>query len=155
MIEESAHWDRDGIVITVNDSEVENIKLPEKKFAFKFNKMSAEAEVETVEWETSRTGRIIPVVKFKPITLGGATIQRATGFHAKFIYDNGIGPGAIINIVRSGDVIPYIDGVIKKSESVEIPTKCPICRSENLKTDETQTHIYCTNPNCYAQVQKR
>ncbi len=155
LIEEKTQYDKDGIVITVNNSSFENVKLPEKKIAFKFNKMSAEAEVETIEWETSRTGRIIPVVKFKPITLGGAIIQRATGFHAKFIYDNDIGPGAIINVVRSGDVIPYIDKVIKKSEDVKILTKCPTCGNENLETDETQTHIYCSNPNCSAQVQKK
>ena len=155
MIQEETQYDKDGIVIAVNNSEVENIKLPEKKIAFKFNKMSAEAEVETVEWETSRTGRIIPVVKFKPIELGGATIQRATGFHAKFIYDNQIGPGAIVKIVRSGDVIPYIDDVIKKSDVVGELIICPSCGYHPLSTDDTQTHIYCTNPNCPTQVQKK
>lgn len=155
MIQEETQYDKDGIVITVNNSEVENIKLPEKKIAFKFNKMSAEAEVETVEWETSRTGKIIPVVKFKPITLGGATIQRATGFHAKFIYENSIGTGAIIRIVRSGDVIPYIDEVIKKAERFDMLVTCPVCNHGDLLTDETQTHIYCPNQSCPAQVQKK
>jgi DNA ligase (NAD+) len=155
MIQEETQYDKDGIVITVNNSDVENIKLPEKKIAFKFNKMSAEAEVETVEWETSRTGKIIPVVKFKPIELGGATIQRATGFHAKFIYENAIGTGAIIKIVRSGDVIPYIDEVIKKAERFDMLVTCPVCNHGDLLTDETQTHIYCPNQNCPAQVQKK
>jgi DNA ligase (NAD+) len=155
MIQEETQYDKDGIVITVNNSDVENIKLPEKKIAFKFNKMSAEAEVETVEWETSRTGKIIPVVKFKPIELGGATIQRATGFHAKFIYENAIGTGAIIKIVRSGDVIPYIDEVIKKAERFDMLVTCPVCNHGDLLTDETQTHIYCPNQSCPAQVQKK
>jgi DNA ligase (NAD+) len=155
MIQEETQYDKDGIVITVNNSDVENIKLPEKKIAFKFNKMSAEAEVETVEWETSRTGKIIPVVKFKPIELGGATIQRATGFHAKFIYENAIGTGAIIKIMRSGDVIPYIDEVIKKAERFDMLVTCPVCNHGDLLTDETQTHIYCPNQNCPAQVQKK
>ena len=155
MIQEETQYDKDGIVITVNHSEVENVKIPEKKIAFKFNKMSAEAEVKYVEWETSRTGKIIPVVNFNPITLGGATIQRATGFHAKFIYDNQIGPGAIIKIVRSGDVIPYIDEVIKPSETFVALETCPSCGSKNFSTDDTHTHVYCTNQNCPAQVQKK
>jgi len=155
LFEMKTNYDKDGIVITVNRSEVENIKLPEKKIAFKFNKMSAEAEVETVEWETSRTGKIIPVVKFNPVTLGGATIQRATGFHAKFIYDNQIGPGAIVKIVRSGDVIPYIDKVLKPSENFIEINMCPSCGCGELSTDETHTHIYCVNKTCPAQVQKK
>ena len=153
MIEEETQYDKDGIVITVNKSEVENVKLPEKKIAFKFNKMAVEAEVIDVEWNTSRTGKIIPVVVVKPVILGGATIQRATGFHAKFIYENVIGPGAIIKLVRSGDVIPYIEEVIKKAEAYDMLVSCPVCAHGDLLTDETQTHIYCPNKNCPAQVQ--
>ena len=42
------------------------------------------------------------------IRLGGVTIRRVTAFNAKFIIDNKIGPGSIIDIIRSGDVIPHI-----------------------------------------------
>ncbi len=153
LFEEETEYDKDGIVITVDNSEVENVKLPEKKIAFKFNKMSVEAEVVSVEWSTSRTGKIIPVVIVKPVVLGGATIQRATGFHAKFIYDNMIGPGAIIKLVRSGDVIPYIDKVIKQSDQCDMIESCPACGQEDLLTDDT--HLYCSNLNCPAQTQKR
>ena len=154
MIEKETQYDKDGVVITSNDSEVENIKLPEKKIAFKFNKMSVEAEVVNVEWNTSRTGKIIPVVVVKPVTLGGATIQRATGFHAKFIYENYIVPGTIVKLVRSGDVIPYIESVIKHNQTIDIIASCPTCGQYPLGTDETNTHIYCINPNCPAQTQK-
>ena len=154
LFEQATQYDKDGIVITVNNSTVENIKLPEKKIAFKFNKMSVEAEVIDVEWNTSRTGKIIPVVVVKPVTLGGATIQRATGFHAKFIYENSIGPGAIIKLVRSGDVIPYIEGIVKSSTNMEDLIECPTCKCTPLESDETLTHLYCTNKECSAQTQK-
>lgn len=154
LFERKTQYDKDGIVVTVNNSEVENVKLPEKRIAFKFNKMSIEAEVEEIEWNTSRTGKIIPVVKVKPVILGGVTIKRATGFHAKFIYDNNIGPGAIIKLVRSGDVIPYIEKVIKPSINVGGLIMCPTCKHHPLETDDTQTHLYCTNPECPAQTQK-
>jgi len=153
MIQDETQYDKDGIVITVNLSEVENVKYPENKIALKFNKMTTETEVEEVEWETSRTGKIIPVVKFKPIILGGATIQKATGFHSKFIYDNNIGPGAIITVIRSGDVTPYIK-VIKKSDNEVIKiNNCPSCGNTDLTTDGT--HTYCTSPKCSVQTQKR
>jgi DNA ligase (NAD+) len=155
MIDETTQYDKDGIVISINHSEVENIKLPEKKIAFKFNKMAVEAEVVKVEWNTSRTGKIIPVVVVKPVILGGATIQRATGFHAKFIYDNNIGPGAVVKLVRSGDVIPYIESIIKPSDKITNLTTCPTCGKGDLTTDETQTHLYCSNRDCPAQTQKK
>ena len=50
---------------------------------------------------------------YTPIELGGVTLQYATGYNAKFIVDNVIGPGAVITITRSGDVIPKILTVIK------------------------------------------
>jgi NAD-dependent DNA ligase len=46
----------------------------------------------------------------------------ATGFNAKFISENGIGPGARIKIVRSGDVIPYIAQVITPALDWAKPT---------------------------------
>jgi len=154
MIQEETQYDKDGIVVTYEDSEVENIKLPEKKIAFKFNKLSALSEVLKIEWNTSRTGKIIPVIIINPVDLGGATIQRATGFHAKFIYDNKVWPGATVEIVRSGDVIPYIERVVNPSnDSSCILDRCPSCGNTQLTADDV--HIFCDNFNCPAQIQKR
>jgi DNA ligase (NAD+) len=51
----------------------------------------------------------------KGVKLGGVTIKRATGYNAKYIMENGIGPGAIVRLIRSGDVIPKIIKVIKSA----------------------------------------
>lgn len=154
MIEEKTQYDKDGIVITVNNSEVENVKIPEKKIAFKFNKQSAESEVDHIEWNTSRTGDVVPLVYIKPVILGGATISKTAGFNAKNIMEKQIYKGAIIKIVRSGDVIPYIEKVIKPSWLAGVPTNCPSCNNI-LKWDLTGVHIICNNINCPAQVQKK
>lgn len=47
------------------------------------------------------------------VKVGGVTIRRISGKNAKYIMENGIGPGAIIKIKRAGDVIPEIHEVIK------------------------------------------
>lgn len=105
--------DIDGLVITKNNSIRENVKHPEHKVAFKVNSEKAIAEVAFINWETSRTGRVVPVVNFKEaIDLCGAKIIRATGYNAKFIVDNKISIGSIIEVERSGDVIPKIIKVI-------------------------------------------
>lgn len=105
--------DIDGLVITKNNSIRENVKHPDHKIAFKVNSEKATAIVDFINWETSRTGRIVPVVNFKEaVDLCGAKIIRATGYNAKFIVDNKISTGSIIEVERSGDVIPRIIKVI-------------------------------------------
>jgi NAD-dependent DNA ligase len=55
--------------------------------------------------------------------IGEVTISRATGNNAKFVVDNGIGPGAEVEIIRSGDVIPKIHAVLQPvpSEYLQLP----------------------------------
>jgi len=92
---------------------------PTFAFAFKmeFADQMATTEVLRVLWEASKDGFLKPTVNFEPVNIGGVTIQYATGFNAKFIHENGIGPGAFIDIIRSGDVIPYIKDVKAPSKT--------------------------------------
>ena len=87
---------------------------------------SAEVEVLRVVHQTSRTGRVSPVAELVPTKLSGATLSRATVHHYNMVKTNGVGPGAIIKLVRSGLVIPKIEAVIKRAEP-ELPKNCPSC----------------------------
>jgi NAD-dependent DNA ligase len=62
-----------------------------------------------------------PRIRIEPIQLGGVRIEYATGFNGKFIDDNKIGIGALIMMVRSGDVIPYIKSVSTPAEKGKMP----------------------------------
>ena len=72
---------------------------------------SARTTVRTVEWNVSASGVLVPRVLFDTVTLAGANIGAATGLHGRWIYDNGVGPGAVIEVRRAGDVIPQIIAV--------------------------------------------
>jgi NAD-dependent DNA ligase len=112
----SGKYECDGIIITDNNlHQVNKSGNPEYSFAFKElpEKNTAECKVIEVEWNVSKDGYIKPTVLIEPVQLSGVTIKRATGFNAKFIKDNNIGPKSIIQIVRAGDVIPHIEKVIK------------------------------------------
>jgi NAD-dependent DNA ligase len=112
----SGKYECDGIIITDNNLHTVNkTKNPEYAFAFKElpEKNTAECKVIEIEWNVSKDGYIKPTVLIEPVQLSGVTIKRATGFNAKFIKDNKIGVGSIIQIVRAGDVIPHIEKVIK------------------------------------------
>ena len=109
-------YECDGIIITDNNQHnINKSGNPEYAFAFKElpEKNTAECKVIEVEWNVSKDGYIKPTVLIEPVQLSGVTIKRATGFNAKFIKDNKIGTGTIIQIVRAGDVIPHIEKVIK------------------------------------------
>ena len=53
--------------------------------------------------------------------LGNTTVTYVTAHNAKYVNDNKIGKGAIIKIVRSGDVIPYIVSIVKPAKKPDMP----------------------------------
>ena len=122
---EGYKYDIDGVICS-NDH-IYNRKRgnPEHAFAFKMvlGDQVAEAKVVDVIWTASKDGYLKPRVHIEPVVLGGAKIEYATGFNAKFIVDNNIGVGAVISLVRSGDVIPHIIGVVRPAPEPMMPTQ--------------------------------
>ena len=110
----------DGIIVTSVTNQERNTKAnPLYAFAFKdvLEDQMAKTEVISVEWNISKDGFIIPTILLNPINIGGVEIKRTTGFNAKFIVDNVIGPGSMLEIIRSGDVIPKVHKVLKPSKT--------------------------------------
>jgi NAD-dependent DNA ligase len=135
---ETSTFEIDGIIVQPNISYERNVSgNPEYAFAFKMRLTGnlVEAKVVGVDWNVSKWGQLKPRVEIDPVKLGGVTISWATGFNAKFIVEESIGPGAIIEVTRSGDVIPYIVKVIKKADEPEMP-EIP------YKWNETNVDIY-------------
>ena len=113
-----SNYEIDGLIITQDKGQDRNTDgNPDYSRAFKMDldEQRGLGEVEEILWDISRHGKIIPRIKIKPLKIGGVVIQKATAFNAKFIKDNKLGPGAVVNIIRSGDVIPKIDSVVKEA----------------------------------------
>ena len=116
----------DGIIVTNNDKHKRSsTSNPKYAFAFKdiLEEQVANFKVIEVEWNVSKDGYINPVLILETKTLGGVDISRVTAFNAKYIVDNVIGPGTVIKLVRSGDVIPHILEIIKPSVEPQMPDK--------------------------------
>ena len=112
---EMGDYEIDGIIVTDNKIYKREIdKNPKHSFAFKIvlTEQLAETTVLDVDWHISSWGVLKPVVKLKPIKLEGVCIKNVTGINAKFIKENKIGPGAVLQIIRSGSVIPKIEKII-------------------------------------------
>ena len=118
-------YEIDGIIVADDHVYPRTSGNPEHTFAFKMvlSDQKAEAKVVDVLWEPSKDGLLKPRVRIEPIHLGGVTITYATGYNAKFIEDNKIGVGAIIELIRSGDVIPKIMRVIVPATVPKMPTE--------------------------------
>lgn len=125
----------DGLVVKVDDGQ----------FAIKWNGEGEQTTVIDVEWTMSRLGKFTPVITIEPVEVSGAVIRRVSGFNYKFIKDNGIGTGSIIQVVRSGEVIPYVASILKSVSVVNAPTVCAECES---KLEVKGVDLVCPNVNC-------
>ena len=116
-------YEIDGIIVTDDKIYTRKDKNPDHSFAFKMvlSDQVAEAKVVDVIWNPSKDGYLKPRVRIEPIKLGGVTIEYATGFNGAFIEKNKIGVGTIVELIRSGDVIPYIKSVIQESDQAKMP----------------------------------
>ncbi len=135
----------DGLVITSIDLKSDGFAIIQESQAFKFKAETAQTEVLEVEWNMSKTGYAVPKVRLNPVFLSGTTVQYCTGFNAKYIKDNNISVGAILEIEKHGEIIPTINKVIATSGTAELPKFCPHCQTE-LQWDGV--HLKCMNPQC-------
>lgn len=117
-------YEIDGVIVTDDRVYTRKSGNPEHAFAFKMvlSDQVAEAKVVDVLWTPSKDGFLKPRVQIEPIHLGGVTIEYATGFNGAFIKNNYIGVGATIEIIRSGDVIPYIRAVTTPAPEPKMPS---------------------------------
>lgn len=152
---DAVDFDIDGVILETTHPALKEYMGATRKnhrwqIAFKVNEESAEVEVKNIIPQTSRTGRISPVAELVPTKLSGATISRVTVHHYNMVKTKRIGPGAIVQLVRSGLVIPKIEGVIKEAEP-QLPESCPSCGSHLLWESD---HLICPNKSdCPAQTE--
>jgi len=143
-------YEIDGIIVVNDEIYPRPTKNPDYAFAFKMviSDQVVEAKVVDVLWTPSKDGYIKPRVQIEQINLGGVTVEYATGFNARFIEDNKIGIGAVITIIRSGDVIPHILSVVTPAEYVKFP-------SVPYKWNDTHVDIILDNKEDDAVVREK
>lgn len=141
-------YDLDGLVIAPIDYVRENVERPDNKIAFKVNSEGVDAIVDYIEWNVSRTGRVVPLAVFKePVPIDGTNVSKATCHNLKYVLENKIGVNAHVKIVKSGDIIPQIIAVdIPSAAWNNIPKDCRFCGSV-LSTKGVD--LVCTNKDCY------
>ncbi len=147
-------FDVDGVVFEVINKPLKTHMGANRKFhrwqiAFKENKDRAQVKVLRVIAQVGRTGKITPVAELKPTVLSGATIKHASGHHYGLVKKQKLGAGSVIELIRSGLVIPKINKVLKPAK-VNIPKTCPSCGASLVWDND---FLLCVNHDkCRAQV---
>jgi len=113
----SSKYEIDGVIIQDNIYYPMNeSKNPKYAKAFKMEKYneSGVSTINSIEWRPSKSGVWKPIIIIHPVQLSNVVIKRVFGYNAKYIVDSGLGAGAQVEIIRSGDVIPKITKVLIK-----------------------------------------
>ena len=96
---------------------------PDYAVAFKMQleEQIATTKVINVEYNISKHGTLAPRIEYEPVVIKGDTHKFTTGFNLKYIVDNKINKGTVIQIIKSGDVIPYIYKILTPSKEALMP----------------------------------
>ncbi|QJT70883.1 DNA ligase [Vibrio phage vB_VcorM_GR7B] len=135
----------DGIILTQDQVHpINKSGNPEWSVAFKAHDPDAIKQVKVleVEWNQSRYGYLIPRIIIEETELSGVMVNHATGHNAKYILDNKIGKGSTIEVIRSGDVIPYVMSVIKGNKKADMPD---LDYTWTTNEDGEEVHIVSTS----------
>ncbi len=150
----------DGLVICYDDvnysstGSVTGHHATRAGYAFKWADEAADTVLNHIEWSCA-VGSICPVAIFKPVSLEGTTVKRASLVNISECERLGIGQeGTEISVIKANKIIPKVIKVNKKIGELTIPERCPVCNYPTFideSIDSGTKLLKCSNPNCDAK----
>ena len=150
----------DGLVLTYNSASYgESLgatsKFPRDAIAFKWADETSETTLKDIQWSTSRTGLINPIAVFEPVELEGTSVEKASLHNVSIVKSLALGIGDTITVYKANMIIPQVAENLTRSGTAVPPAACPVCKDDTeIDSQNGIETLYCTNPNCRAQLVK-
>jgi DNA ligase (NAD+) len=154
-------FDIDGVVYKVNSRALQDklgfvTREPRWAVAHKYPAQEQLTQVESIDIQVGRTGKLTPVARLKPVFVGGVTVTNATLHNLFEMRRKRVRVGDTVIVRRAGDVIPEVVGVVAGERpayvpNFQMPANCPVCSSDVVRERGEVDHRCTGGLFCAAQ----
>mgnify|MGYP003289411328 CR=1 FL=1 len=158
--------DIDGAVIKIDqiryrDDFGGSSKYSSGHIAYKYPPEERVVVMDDIIVDVGRTGKLTYTGVFHdketggPAKLCGTSVTRVTLHNQDYINEMTIGIGGEYKLFKSGEIIPKLNGCVKKPDKVfKAPEKCPICGEPLMRLYQDAPDIYCVSSDCPTQISR-
>jgi DNA ligase (NAD+) len=159
-------YELDGVVIKLLDRAAydaagQTSHHPKGAIAFKLPPEVAVTRLLAVDWTPGKTGQLTPRGRVERVFVSGTHIEHVTMHNLAVIAARDIRIGDRVYILRRGDVIPFVSGVVNPAErdggerAIEPPDVCPSCGGPLALVGESRVVMCENSQGCPAQRLRR
>lgn len=154
-------YEIDGVVYKVNSLALQRqlgfvTREPRWAVAHKYPAEEMPTVMEGIDVQVGRTGKLTPVARLAPVSVGGVTVTNATLHNLFETRKKRVRVGDTVIVRRAGDVIPEVVGKVPGERptyvpNFQMPSACPICGSDVVREKGEANHRCSGGLFCPAQ----
>ncbi len=159
-------YELDGVVIKLGDRAAfdaagQTGHHPKGAIAFKPPPEVAVTRLLEVDWTPGKTGQLTPRGHVERVFVSGVHIEHVSLHNLAVLAARDIRVGDRVYILRRGDVIPFVSGVVDPAERdgtervIEPPTACPSCGGPLAIVGESKVVVCENSQGCPSQRLRR